>query len=48
MTSALVALGSNIPPRRDTLLSAVTALARLPSTSVVATSTLRERWLEGR
>jgi 2-amino-4-hydroxy-6-hydroxymethyldihydropteridine diphosphokinase len=42
VTLALVALGSNLPPRRDTILSAIASLATLPETSLVATSTLRE------
>jgi 2-amino-4-hydroxy-6-hydroxymethyldihydropteridine diphosphokinase len=39
---ALVALGSNLPPRRETLLAAVADLSRLPGTRVLVVSTLRE------
>ena len=42
MTLALVALGSNLSPRRRTLLAAVDELAALPGTTVVALSALRE------
>ena len=42
MTIALVALGSNLEPRRRHLLGAVAELARLPGTAVLATSTLVE------
>jgi len=42
MTVALVALGSNLEPRRRHLLGAVTELAALPRTQVLATSTLIE------
>ena len=42
MTPAVVAVGSNLERRRDTILAAVSALARLPRTRLVATSRLRE------
>jgi 2-amino-4-hydroxy-6-hydroxymethyldihydropteridine diphosphokinase len=42
MTQALVALGSNLGPRRATLAAALDELARLPRTSLLAVSTLRE------
>lgn len=42
MTSAIIAIGSNIPPRRETLRSGIVALARLPDTRLLATSALRE------
>jgi 2-amino-4-hydroxy-6-hydroxymethyldihydropteridine diphosphokinase len=42
MTVALVALGSNLEPRRRHLLGAVAELAQLPRTQVLATSTLIE------
>ena len=42
MTVALVALGSNLEPRRRHLLGAVAELAQLPRTTVLATSTLIE------
>jgi 2-amino-4-hydroxy-6-hydroxymethyldihydropteridine diphosphokinase len=42
VTPAIVALGSNIAPRRDTILSGVAALAHLPDTRLLATSALRE------
>ena len=40
--TALVALGSNLAPRRATLAAAVESMARLPGTRLVAVSTLRE------
>jgi 2-amino-4-hydroxy-6-hydroxymethyldihydropteridine diphosphokinase len=40
--AALVALGSNLPPRRATLAAAVEALAALPHTRLAAVSSLRE------
>jgi 2-amino-4-hydroxy-6-hydroxymethyldihydropteridine diphosphokinase len=42
MTVALVALGSNLEPRRRHLLGAVAELAQLPRTTVLATSSLIE------
>jgi 2-amino-4-hydroxy-6-hydroxymethyldihydropteridine diphosphokinase len=42
MTVALVALGSNLEPRQRHLLGAVAELARLPRTTVLATSSLIE------
>jgi len=42
VTAALVALGSNVEPRRAHLLGAVDELAALPDTRVVAVSALRE------
>ncbi len=42
MTRALVALGSNVPPRRATLRAALADLGRLPGTALLAASTLRE------
>ncbi len=42
MIPVVVALGSNLPPRRETLLSGVRALAHLPDTRLLATSALRE------
>ncbi len=42
MTLALVGLGSNIEPRRDTIVAALAAVARLPDTRLLATSALRE------
>ena len=42
MTFAVVALGSNIAPRRATLREAVRALAQLPSTRLIASSPFRE------
>jgi 2-amino-4-hydroxy-6-hydroxymethyldihydropteridine diphosphokinase len=42
MSVALVALGSNLEPRRRHLLGAVAELAQLPRTSVLATSSLLE------
>lgn len=42
MTVALVALGSNLEPRRRHLLGAVAELAALPRTTVLATSSLIE------
>ncbi len=42
MTLALVALGSNISPRRRTLAAGVAELAALPGTAVLAVSELRE------
>jgi len=38
MTRAVVALGSNVPPRRAALREAVARLARLPDTRLLATS----------
>jgi 2-amino-4-hydroxy-6-hydroxymethyldihydropteridine diphosphokinase len=42
MTRALVALGANVGPRRDTLRAAIAGLARLPRTRLLATSALHE------
>jgi len=42
VTAALIALGSNVEPRREHLLGAVRALGALPGTRVLATSSLRE------
>ncbi len=42
MTAALVAMGSNISPRRATLRSAVRSLATLEGVQLVATSAFRE------
>jgi 2-amino-4-hydroxy-6-hydroxymethyldihydropteridine diphosphokinase len=42
MTSAIVAIGSNIPPRRQALRDAIAQLGRLPQTRLLATSALRE------
>jgi 2-amino-4-hydroxy-6-hydroxymethyldihydropteridine diphosphokinase len=42
VTRALVALGSNLEPRRERLLAAVRALGALPGTRLLATSTLRD------
>ena len=42
MSRALVALGSNIPPRRATLRAAVEALDALPGTRVLAVSRFHE------
>ncbi|MHC5212053.1 MAG: 2-amino-4-hydroxy-6-hydroxymethyldihydropteridine diphosphokinase [Planctomycetota bacterium] len=42
MTRALVALGANLGPRRDTLRAAIAALAHLPGTQLLLTSALRE------
>jgi 2-amino-4-hydroxy-6-hydroxymethyldihydropteridine diphosphokinase len=42
MTAALVAIGSNIPPRREALRAGIAELAHLPRTRLLATSALRE------
>ncbi len=42
MITAVIALGSNLGRRQDTLMAAVRAIARLPDTRLVATSRLRE------
>lgn len=42
MTPTIVAIGSNIPPRRQTLRDGIADLARLPKTRLLATSPLRE------
>ena len=42
MTAAVVALGSNVPPRRAAILAGVRELAGLPGSRLVATSRLRE------
>ena len=42
MTSAYLSLGSNIPPRLDTLNSAVELLALVPETAVKAVSSIYE------
>jgi len=42
VTPTIVALGSNIPPRRETLRAGIADLARLPRTRLLATSPLRE------
>ncbi len=42
MTRALVALGSNLPPRERWIREALRALDAVPGTRVVATSTLHE------
>ena len=42
MSAALVALGSNLEPRREHLARALRELAALPRTQLVASSSLRE------
>jgi 2-amino-4-hydroxy-6-hydroxymethyldihydropteridine diphosphokinase len=42
VTTTIVAIGSNIPPRRQTLRDGIADLARLPRTRLLATSPLRE------
>lgn len=42
MTFALVAIGSNIPPRREAVRQALRQLAKVPEVRLLSTSALRE------